>query len=640
MFLEKNLSRRKKGNLVLQFVILIIIAAIMIFVVTAFGAKIWNAFFPSTDKSTIASFESLYTLMQAKSLSNKDYDSSRLTLYLKGGYAVVYFDSGETGYVCGMWGTVAVPIYKPDKCAKDKSCLCLYNGAPASGSLSSSDRNNNVERCETFDETKGKIVIEDFNLVSYDSKKGSCVYNNDKQYQTLIISEEKDSGSSNSASGSSSNVLHVWLANADNVARDAYLSKPLCKNTIPANSVCKGLRDGDIAGPARDKTGAITYYASYITQYSAVNTECKSTNADSKVYQAMCVYDVASQTCSLDCTASSADTVSVDCSKITSCSDYAGYYGGGTSVQYMTVHSPAYAMCVNSDPCNVNKGKGCVQTLSSHYACTQSSTGEATTDSSSGDCVFPSCNTRYFFAEGFTKFVKNYDKTTCAPGSDSQNLISKYFNNDDSMYVCRGSYSQEECTNALVSKYTVGCNFKKINDESGAIIVDYKNSKDSKCEDALSTYYEPIYFCEDPNYDYNVVSIALDQSMLNGICALSASSNGVGAGPTYDCKKQKITLDIGVQNTGDYPVAVSANPKIYVGGIETSYYSTGSDVSLPIGNSIVTIPVTVDISSAKMGVKYNIYAGAHCSDAVCLSKNIEYKYSNDISEEIILNPAS
>jgi hypothetical protein len=621
MFLKrytKNSRKGNKGNLVMQFVILIIIAAMMIFVVTAFGAKIWEAFFPSADKATLKSFTTLHDLMQAKSLSNKDYDSTKINLYLKDDYKIVYFDAQKTLYECGSVAQTKLYVYKPDKCPKDKSCLCLYKDIPATDEKK---KNDNVARCEEFsDDFTNNVNLEDYELV--DIKDNACQFYPEKQFQSLIVSAE-----TLESNGVKTKTMHIWLNNAENSAKDAELSRPLCTND---GTICKGFRDGDIMGPPRDSTGAINYADAYIgnIKYAEVNAECRKTDPSSTAYQAKCVYDVASKACYLDCANNN-----VDCSQITSCKDY-NSYGDGTGIQYTTKSNVAYSMCVG-DPCNINKGEKCITEDSSHYACVKSNskTGEAL-GSPDTDCVFPACDTRFMDVTGLNNFVSSYNPSTC--NSDEQKAIDAYFRKNDAMYVCKNDYSSDECNAELdsINKIIGNCNFKKIQDIGGNIIT---GSKSNDCEDRLKTKYEPAYFCNDPNYNYDVVSIGLDPSMLNGVCTAYAYPGSTVR--AYNCKKQALKFNIEVSNTGDYDITLSGHPKISSGGVDLSDKILSLDLSIKKGqsqNQVLT--ATLDITGSTYP-EYDIYPGAHCTDNVCKSKGIGYKYMTaSVNDEIIITP--
>jgi len=142
MFLG-NKDRNVKGNLIAQFVVLLVVAVILILVVTSFGAKIWSAFFPNSDKSTVKSFDMVYQVLNLKSISEKDYDYTPLNVYMKENYRMLFFkesllNCGEktTQITAGddtvqtYTGTSEVTYYRPTTC-EDQQCLCLYKDEPS-----------------------------------------------------------------------------------------------------------------------------------------------------------------------------------------------------------------------------------------------------------------------------------------------------------------------------------------------------------------------------------------------------------------------------------------------------------------------------------------------------------------------------
>lgn len=155
MFLNTK-SKNSKGNLIAQFVVLLVVAVILILVVTSFGAKIWATFFPNSDKSTVKNFDMLYHVLNAKSVSQNPYDYTPLNIYLKKDYRILFFENDEIN--CGTktiittgggtvpttsTSTTTVNYYKPSKCEKEK-CLCLYKDEP---STNIKKKDNNVVKC-------------------------------------------------------------------------------------------------------------------------------------------------------------------------------------------------------------------------------------------------------------------------------------------------------------------------------------------------------------------------------------------------------------------------------------------------------------------------------------------------------------
>jgi len=139
MFLKKS-----KGDMVVQFVVLLVAAIIMIFFITSYAAKIWGAFFPSDDKSTTKSLDTFYSLVESKAASPLDYEMTPYTVYIKKGYCMEFFDKPVVD-------DNTVKEYAPSGCY-DKSnqfqqCICLYNGFP---SYTESKKEKNVMNCVTL----------------------------------------------------------------------------------------------------------------------------------------------------------------------------------------------------------------------------------------------------------------------------------------------------------------------------------------------------------------------------------------------------------------------------------------------------------------------------------------------------------
>ena len=139
--MSRKIKNSKKGDIVLTFLVLLLVAGAMIYYVSSFTGSIWGVFFPSPDKATIKSFETIYTLINSKSYSGKQYDSGIMNIYLKDGYRIFLF--GPDGLQCGAQQTssvdnqgniitnsASVKLPLPKECTAGKNCLCLYKDQP------------------------------------------------------------------------------------------------------------------------------------------------------------------------------------------------------------------------------------------------------------------------------------------------------------------------------------------------------------------------------------------------------------------------------------------------------------------------------------------------------------------------------
>jgi hypothetical protein len=216
----KRYSRNSRGEFItVSFLIKIIIAVIAIFVILAFGAKIWSALFPSGDKNTIKSFNSLYSLMNSMHQSNLPYDSGTVSLYLADDHRIFLFTK-DNSIKCGK-----KTLYKPTYCETGKNCLCLYDDDPEFDNAK--DRDNNVARCQEFNT---EFIAGEFQINSGDD----CKIPDTAPFFTVIIAAMKDKNRN-------TKVLHVWLNNDDMRRVDTELKKPVCPQD---NTVCSLQKDG------------------------------------------------------------------------------------------------------------------------------------------------------------------------------------------------------------------------------------------------------------------------------------------------------------------------------------------------------------------------------------------------------------
>ena len=181
----------KKSNITLEFLIKLIVAAVLIFVVATVGFMIVKSILGDSSKNSKASFEALASLIESKSRVAKEYDSSTLQVYLDNTYIMVFFDKD----ISNPCGTIR---YRPTWCKDNKRCACLYKGTPGTN-VETAD--NNIVTCKTF--TKDFTFDLDPELM--------C--KRDGKFFAVIVEKE----------GNSSIIMHLWKNNEDNRKKDQEL---------------------------------------------------------------------------------------------------------------------------------------------------------------------------------------------------------------------------------------------------------------------------------------------------------------------------------------------------------------------------------------------------------------------------------
>jgi energy-coupling factor transporter ATP-binding protein EcfA2 len=259
-----SLNNSRKGNLVLQFVVLLIITLIMIFVISAFGVKIFEGFFPSTDSSTTKSFTALYTAMNTKSLSTKNYDSVKLGTYIAKDHGIYFFDNSATGCIRGI-----VKISRPTACDGKASCLCLLKG-PIEHSGTPADTDKYVKVCKDFNQT---FSINQDTLSLYNSGCGTSTTN---QFYNIIIAHTGEK------------TMVIMESNESSRKYDDEMKKLTCPtiaDSVSPSYICSGKKDGEIL------TGKEVFDA------------CSEYNKTWNVFVAECKYDTNKypKRCELNC---------------------------------------------------------------------------------------------------------------------------------------------------------------------------------------------------------------------------------------------------------------------------------------------------------------------------------------------------
>ncbi len=311
----------KKGDTIgfLPMVLIkLIFAVLLIFLITWLMVSLWQSMFGNENKTEKDNFDTLYKLMESKSRSGIDYDSTKLTVYLvKTGilttdHTIHFFGPDEKNLNC-VGGKM---MKRPDDC-KDikKSCLCLFDSDPDRWPDESDD---DLIECKEFT-TGFKIEANDFQI---SNKSDDCLRAIDNEYMQLIIGVQNSGGKKR---------VFVWENNEENRKLDEQLQKKLCPEKT---GLCVGKKDSEIV---------------YDLQQVAI--ECSHKDPNKFYSEAKCVFD--GKKCDIECTGT-------DCSAIQTCKDFninKDFYVTGTKEEYF---------CKNR-ACN----KQCSGSLIEQYTCVQ-----------------------------------------------------------------------------------------------------------------------------------------------------------------------------------------------------------------------------------------------------------------------------
>jgi hypothetical protein len=461
--------KQKKGNLVAQFVVLVIIATILIFTVSSFGSKIWQAFFPSADKSTLKSFDAVFNVFNAKAISQQDYDSTTMSIYLKEGYRIIFFDeNGKLECKIKHWGMPAMgTFYAPKTCKPDKQCMCLYKEAPAMDKppTDTADREKKLIKCYTFE---NKINVDekysDLNKVACNNKKtepyGTYMFIKRSVYPPELP-EKKD-------------YVYVLENTEENRALDAKWRIPVCKTLYPSNP-CYGKKDGD------------TVEATDQSSLDKIYNYCK--NKEGVAYKSLsvkCEYPQGGTDCDTNC---KYGDITDKCNVIYStCEDYNQLIGtmgntiSSTGYRFIVNYISAdeeykyYGMCNNNVAyCNVNEGANCFVTTWNVYACKNSPSGTAYDSYGTTSCLSPqedpdlksaniNCNVEFLKdlkdkvtrSGGFESFITSYDENN----AKCKEYMEKNFYEKQSIMTCKKDKT-DDCQKFIEGKERfIGTSYK------------------------------------------------------------------------------------------------------------------------------------------------------------------------------------
>lgn len=173
----------KKGNLLTEFFVKIVIAFLMVGLLIWFAVALWGALFPGVDAATLKSFESLSDAIISQ--GNKNIPASYINTqiyFTDSSYKILVFENEKVTFNDITW-------LRPADC-KDSKCICLYNGLP-----NQEDKEENVVRCKIF---PSSISIVRFDLTNSNGKTINQEKSN--KFYTVIIFQNKTSDNNNEIS--------------------------------------------------------------------------------------------------------------------------------------------------------------------------------------------------------------------------------------------------------------------------------------------------------------------------------------------------------------------------------------------------------------------------------------------------------
>jgi hypothetical protein len=471
MFLIKYLNERsknkkimKRGNIVAQFAVLLVIAVIMIFIVTSFGAKLWSAFFPSGDKSALNSFETVNTMINAVMASPYHYESNIVGIYMAKNYEMVFYysqalschDVRMIGYNDVRQVDASRTYYAPSECtSKDtgqfKQCICLYDDDPVYNNEKRKDRR--VIRCKTFDKD---LAI---NHRYFELNQGLCLKDSKDKYSSLIIAK-------NVTSDGKHELMILSDTDANRKLNEEW-NVPMCADTGNIGGICMGVRDGTIINVDEKNFGLIYSYCSNLEGKAYKTTSVK------------CIYDKSQNNCKIDC---SIGDISGKCgTTYTSCSDFNKDPGIVQHIDKYQNYGNYQACAEDSKYC----GLGCGADYWEPYICLNTPSGEM-----DKTCELPQgCAYDTLMPTGMLrKFLKSYDesKPEC-----KQFVEQKFLKTKGKILDCKAE-KEFDCTIFAINKKTE-CDIKYLVDGSIYWITSY----DVKCESEVLQLFDYAYFCND-----------------------------------------------------------------------------------------------------------------------------------------------
>jgi len=500
MFLKIK-NRNTKGNLIAQFVVLLVVAVILILFVTSFGAKIWASFFPNSDKSTLSSFEMMYQVINAKILSQKTYDSMSINIYMKENYRILLFNeplnlNGDTFGTASCWDN-AVTFYSPKVC-ETSQCICLYNKMPVDGK---ENKEKNVVKCHKFiNNTNFDVNYFDINNRVCNSVKTSRNPNKenaDTTYKSfMVIRRTTYEYPPKLQTPNTINTLvpkaYVYIIedNESNRALEKEWSIPRCdidKTGDALKELCNGQIDGTVIGPS----GKIKPNDEILLK--TIYDNCKKNTPSTISTSITCKFTNNVET--HECFASCNDISSIcTTNAITSNNDKCDIYNqinGIYDIKYITSnynHQYSY-MCVNdANYCNVASTSSMCQPkplqVYTYMANSKGTYTPKTTTTGNGqeDIIqgkIQKCITDKFAIGNNEILVKSYDTTD----ADCNNIFKANFNDARTVYTCNPDNIQK-CEQSIKDNI-IKCAFKTISQSGKTWITSYND--DQTCTELKDT---------------------------------------------------------------------------------------------------------------------------------------------------------
>ncbi len=428
-------------------VVVIIIAVIMITAGSAFTAKLLGLFYPNGDKSTLKSFNTIFSVLSAKSVSTQDYDATTLNIYLRNKYQILIFEDKE------LYSVSNAKVYAPSICERGKMCLCLYKDKPAVGGEKDKETSDeNLVKCN--------VIEKKLDMDSKWADINGVVSLTAKPYKSYIFIKYVNYSGSTPKS-----YLYVLEDNATNQEISKELSVPVCK-TKNQNDLCFGKKNGESV-EANDTTSLSKIYAfcqnKEVPKYKALGV--------------MCEYPPVETDCQPECDYHETRDF---CDKYSNCESFNRLKRDITSsitIKYMTDEDTEnfqqYSLCVQDvNFCDVNDATGCSADTLKVYACKESNTGAAddpnlndNKDEINENCLPPSNIT-----------IPELGEANCGVNflKYSGNKVQIYERNLQTSFITLYDMNNEKCKAHMNTYFYDGVN-----------LMVCKQGKDAECQDFI-----------------------------------------------------------------------------------------------------------------------------------------------------------
>jgi len=405
--------------------------------------------FSSEYKSTLKSFETFHSVINSKSQSTKDYDSTYLTLYIADDYTVCLY-SKDPSKACAQ-------LEKPKKdCKSEKGCLCLFEGEV-------------VKKCLDIDGVFdiGAYQMYTIEISQYVNFQGMPVGGGNtevkkKTFNSIIVAVQNVNNKPR--------ILYVWQENDVNVALDKELSKPLCPNN---DNICyKQKQDELLKGTSL---------------YSKVFEEClKSHNKETIV--AKCSFS--NNRCDLSCI-----DMDMGCANsIQKCSDYSRYSDDGLFSNYFIVKdSPSEWMCMNDiTTCKVSGTNSCKISEPFAFVCSESKPDNcnAFINNDASKCNV----TLYGYTLAAMPIIGFYEDKSNKDYADCKKAVEQYFDKTE-ILACKYSKNCNEFLLEVSMDDYKDCDFLfMVTGGAQTVLLEYDSSKNI-CKSLVEQYFEKAQVC-------------------------------------------------------------------------------------------------------------------------------------------------